>query len=76
LAGKTLVITGELESLSRDEAEDLVRQAGGKPVGSVSKSTDYLVVGASPGASKTKAAQKYGTPTLQEAEFLKLVGKK
>jgi DNA ligase (NAD+) len=76
LAGKTVVITGELESMTREEAENLVRQAGGKPTGSVSKSTDYLVVGASPGASKTKAAQKYGTPTLQEAEFLKLVGKK
>jgi len=76
LTGKTVVITGELESMTRDEAEDLVRQAGGKATGSVSKSTDYLVVGASPGATKTKAAQKHGTKTLDEAGFLKLVGKK
>ena len=76
LAGKTFVITGELASMSREEAEYHVRRLGGKPASSVSGNTDYLVVGANPGASKTKAAQKYGTPTLGEAEFLKLVGKK
>jgi len=75
LAGKTVVVTGELESMSRDEAEELVRKEGGKPTSSVSKSTDYLVVGASPGGTKMRAAEKHGTPILSEKEFLKLVGK-
>jgi DNA ligase (NAD+) len=75
LAGKTLVITGELESITREEAEDLVRQAGGKPTGNVSKSTDYLVVGASPGGTKMRAAEKYGTRIISHAEFMKLLGR-
>ena len=45
LAGKTVVVTGTLEGFSREEAEDAVRAAGGKPAGSVSKKTDYLVAG-------------------------------
>jgi DNA ligase (NAD+) len=75
LIGKTFVITGELSGMTREEAEDLVRAEGGKATGSVSKSTDYLVAGASPGGTKMRAAEKYGTPILGEAEFLKLVGK-
>jgi DNA ligase (NAD+) len=62
--------------MTRDEAEELVRSLGGKATGSVSKSTDYLVVGESPGGTKTRAAQKHGTPVLDEEAFLKLVGKK
>ena len=76
LAGKTLVITGELASMTRDEAEELVRSLGGKATGSVSKNTDYLVAGESPGGTKTRAAQKYGTPVLDEEGFLKLVGRR
>jgi DNA ligase (NAD+) len=75
LIGKTFVITGELSGMTREEAEDLVRAEGGKATGSVSKNTDYLVAGASPGGTKMRAAEKYGTPVLGEAEFLKLVGK-
>jgi DNA ligase (NAD+) len=75
LAGKSVVITGELESMSRDEAQELVRRAGGKPTGSVSRETDYLVVGSDPGSNKMQAAEKYKTPILDEAAFLKLVGR-
>jgi DNA ligase (NAD+) len=74
MAGKSVVVTGELESMSREEAEELVRKEGGKPTSSVSKKTDYLVVGASPGGTKMRAAEKHGTPILTEEEFLKLVG--
>ena len=75
LAGKTLVVTGELESMSRDEAEELVRREGGKAASSVSASTDYLVVGAKPGGTKRRAAEKHKTPILDENAFLKLVGR-
>ncbi len=75
LAGKTIVITGELTAMSRDEAEELVRSLGGKAASSVSGSTDYLVVGASPGGTKMRAADKHGTPILDEAAFLKLIGR-
>jgi DNA ligase (NAD+) len=75
LAGKSVVITGELESMSRDEAQELVRRAGGKPTGSVSRETDYLVVGSDPGSNKIRAAEKYKTPILDETAFLKLVGR-
>jgi DNA ligase (NAD+) len=75
LAGKTVVVTGELEGMTREEAEDLVRREGGKPTGSVSKNTDFLVAGASPGGTKMKAAAKHGTKILDQAEFLKLLGR-
>jgi len=74
LAGMSLVITGTLKNLSRDEASAAVRKQGGKITGSVSSNTDYLVVGENPGASKTEQAQKLGTTVLNEEEFLKLVG--
>jgi DNA ligase (NAD+) len=75
LAGKTLVITGELAAMSRDEAEELVRTLGGKAASSVSKATDFLVAGEKPGGTKMRAAEKHGTKIIGEAEFLKLVGK-
>jgi|WetSurMetagenome_2_1015567.scaffolds.fasta_scaffold17318_2 DNA ligase (NAD+) len=75
LAGKTLVVTGELEGMTREEAEDLVRKEGGKPTSSVSKNTDYLVAGASPGGTKMKAAAKHGIRVIDLAEFLKLLGR-
>ncbi len=69
--GKTLVITGSLERMSRKEAEDLVEQLGGRAAGSVSKKTDYLVAG--PGAgSKLDKAQTLGVKILTEDEFLKM----
>ncbi len=76
LAGKTIVVTGELASMTRDEAQDAIRREGGKAAGSVSKSTDYLVAGASPGSTKMRAAEKHGTPILDEEAFLRLLGKR
>ena len=74
LEGKTLVITGELQAMTRQQAEELVRREGGKATGSVSSKTDYLVTGANPGLSKTRAAEKHGTEVLDENAFLNLVG--
>jgi DNA ligase (NAD+) len=74
LSGKSVVVTGSLETLSRDEAKEAVREAGGDWVGSVSKNTDYIVVGDSPGSKATKA-EKLGLKIINEKEFLKLLGK-
>jgi len=72
LAGKTVVVTGSMEGFSREEAEDAVRAAGGKPAGSVSKKTDYLVAG--PGAgSKLQKAAELGVTVLDEPGFLRLL---
>ncbi len=68
LAGKTVVITGTLPTLSRQEAEALIQQAGGKVTSSVSKKTDYLLVGADAG-SKLAKAEQLGIPQLTEAEL-------
>ncbi|HEX2128488.1 MAG TPA: NAD-dependent DNA ligase LigA [Solirubrobacterales bacterium] len=65
LEGKTFVLTGTLPTLSRDEATKLIRRAGGKVTGSVSKNTDYLVAGDSPG-SKLAKAEEVGTEILDE----------
>ena len=59
--------------MTREEAEDLVRREGGKATGSVSKNTDFLVAGASPGGTKMRAAAKYGTRIIDQAEFLRLL---
>jgi DNA ligase (NAD+) len=74
LEGKTLVLTGSLRSLTRDQARDLILRLGGRVIGSVSKKTDYVVVGEEPG-SKADDARRLGVPTLDEAAFLKLVGR-
>jgi DNA ligase (NAD+) len=66
LAGKTLVLTGTLPSLSREEATALILAAGGKVTGSVSKKTDYVVVGDEPGSKRAKAEQ-FGITLLDEA---------
>lgn len=71
LAGKSFVVTGTLEKLGRDEAADKIRALGGKFQSSVGKETDYLVVGANPGAGKIADAQKYGTQQTNEAGLLK-----
>ena len=74
LEGKALVLTGSLRTLTRDQARDLVLRLGGRVTGSVSKKTDYVVVGEDPG-SKADDARRLGVPTLDEAAFLKLVGR-
>jgi DNA ligase (NAD+) len=73
LSGQTFVITGTLDSMSRDEAADRIRALGAKVSGSVSKKTSYVVVGAEAG-SKLQKAQELGVPTLDEAAFLELLG--
>lgn len=72
LAGLTFVITGTLESFSRDEAKSAIEARGGKVTGSVSKKTSYLICGADPG-SKLENAQKQGVAILDEAAFKKLL---
>jgi DNA ligase (NAD+) len=72
LAGKTLVITGTLPNLGRDEAKDLLEAAGAKVAGSVSKKTDYVVAGAEAGSKLTKA-QELGIAVLDEAGMLALL---
>ncbi|MBI4609509.1 MAG: NAD-dependent DNA ligase LigA [Candidatus Rokubacteria bacterium] len=74
LAGRSFVLTGNLASMTRDEATDLIGKLGGRVTGSVSKKTDYVVVGTEPG-SKAQDATRLGVPVLSEAEFLKLVGR-
>lgn len=74
LEGKTLVFTGELKTMTRDEAERLAMQYGGKASGTVSKKTSYVVVGEAAG-SKLRKAQELNIPLLSEKEFLKLIGK-
>jgi DNA ligase (NAD+) len=71
-AGKSIVVTGTLERYSRKAAQDLIVSLGGKAVGSVSKKTDFVVVGADPG-SKLDKARSLGVEVIDEAEFCKRV---
>ncbi|NWG38864.1 MAG: NAD-dependent DNA ligase LigA [Hydrogenophilaceae bacterium] len=72
LAGKTFVLTGTLPHLTRDEAKDKIEAAGGKVAGSVSKKTDYVVVGAEAGSKLTKA-QELGITILDEAGLMAML---
>ena len=72
LEGKTFVLTGTLPELSREEATSMIRRAGGKVTGSVSKNTDYVVAGDSPGTKLAKA-EELGTTILDEDGLRKLV---
>ena len=74
LEGLTIVLTGGLDTLSRDEASRLAQQAGARVSSSVSKKTDFVVVGENPG-SKHDQAVKLGLEVLDEAEFLRRVGR-
>ena len=72
LEGKTFVLTGTLPNLSRDEAGAMIKRAGGKVTGSVSKKTDYVVAGDSPG-SKLARAEELGVKILDERALRKLI---
>jgi DNA ligase (NAD+) len=72
LAGKTVVVTGTLIGFSRQQAQEAIRQAGGKPAGTVSKKTDYLVAGESAG-SKLVKARDLGIQILNETAFVALL---
>jgi DNA ligase (NAD+) len=72
IAGKTFVVTGTLPTLKRDEVKSMIQKAGGKVTDSVSKKTDYVVVGEDAGSKLTKA-QSLGISLLSEAEFLALL---
>jgi len=74
LAGQSIVVTGTLPTLGRDEIEELILTLGGKAAGSVSKKTAFVVAGESAG-SKLEKAKELGIPVLTEAEFLKKVGR-
>ncbi len=72
LDGKTLVVTGTLPSLTRDEAKELIQKHGGKAAGSVSAKTDYLLAGEKAGSKLTKA-EELNVPVLSESEFLEML---
>lgn len=73
LAGKTVVVTGTLPTLSRNDAKNLIEAHGGKAAGSVSKKTDYVLAGEAAG-SKLVKAQELGITIIDEDEFLQLIG--
>lgn len=73
LAGQSFVVTGTLETMSRDEAADKIRARGGTFQTSVAKDTTYLVAGGKVGASKLKKAESYGTKIINEAELKELL---
>ena len=74
VAGKTVVFTGSLEKMTREEAKAMAERLGAKAAGSVSKKTDYVVAG--PGAgSKLKEAEKHGVKVLSEDDWFKLIGR-
>jgi DNA ligase (NAD+) len=72
LKDKVFVLTGELESMSREEAKEKIRELGGDVSGSVSKNTDFVVAGVEPG-SKYDKAKKLGVKIINEKEFLKMI---
>jgi len=72
LAGKTVVLTGTLQSLTRDAASELIRSAGGRTAAAVSKKTDYVVAGVEAG-SKLDKARELGVAVIDEAEFRRMI---
>jgi DNA ligase (NAD+) len=74
LTGKTLVLTGGLSGMTRDEAKDAILRLGGRVAGTVSRKTDYVIVGEDPG-SKADDAKRLGVTVLDEAQFLSLIGR-
>ena len=74
LAGKTFVITGTLPALSREEAAKLIREHGGKVTGSISRNTDYMLLGRDPGAAKPNRARELGVAEIDEDALWEMVG--
>jgi DNA ligase (NAD+) len=74
LQGKTVVLTGSLEGMTRSEAKEAIEQAGGRTTGSVSSNTDWLVVGAEPGETKQQDAREHGVETISEKGLRKRLG--
>jgi DNA ligase (NAD+) len=74
LTGKTLVLTGGLRGMTRDEAKDAILRLGGRVTGTVSKKTDYVIAGEDPGG-KADNAKRLGVTVLDEAQFLSLIGR-
>jgi DNA ligase (NAD+) len=73
LEGKSIVVTGTLEAMSREVAEEAIKARGGKTPGSVSKKTTAVVVGEAPGAAKLTKAEELGVPILDEPAFLTML---
>uniref|UniRef100_A0A1B0DBH0 Uncharacterized protein n=1 Tax=Phlebotomus papatasi TaxID=29031 RepID=A0A1B0DBH0_PHLPP len=76
LAGLSFIITGILESLQREEATQLIKDLGGKVVGSISKKTDYVVLGEEAGPAKLKKVEEFGTKKLSEDGLFDLIREK
>lgn len=74
LAGKSYIVSGTLEAMGREEAEDRLRALGATVTSGVTKNTTALILGAKPGKSKLEKATKLGIPTMSESEFLALLG--
>ena len=73
LVGKQFVLTGTLKEFTRTQAKEIISKLGGRVIGSVSKKTDYVVVGEEPG-SKYGKAQEIGVSIINEEEFKKIIG--
>jgi DNA ligase (NAD+) len=73
LAGKTIVVTGSLQKFSRDQIKELIHEHGGKPAGSVSRQTDFVVAGEKAG-SKLDKARELEIPVLSEDDFVRMIG--
>jgi DNA ligase (NAD+) len=73
LKGKSIVISGVFTHHSRDEYKEMIEKNGGKNVGSVSKSTSFILAGDNMGPSKLEKAQKLGVPLMNEDDFLAML---
>ncbi len=73
--GKKFVVSGTFKHFSRDEIKEDIERFGGEVTSSVSKQTDYLLVGEKPGPSKMKKAQEWNIPVISEEEYLKMTGR-